>query len=113
MDAESGMIRFSVNRAGANHGTDYCDCANQRQPTRQTWRDGNLIPTTPTPEPETMALAVVKWMFGKRTPWLLPSLPILAKSMARLAANARTAPSTAATMVSEILTAVLQFSPHG
>jgi len=110
MDAESGMSRFSVNRAGANHGTDYCDYANQRQPTGQTWRAGNLIPTTPTLEPETMALAVVKWMFGKRSPWLLPSLPILAKSMARLAANARTAPSTA---VSEILTTVLQFSPHG
>jgi len=113
MDAESGMSRFSVNKAGAKYGTDYCDYANQRQPTRQTWRAGNLIPTTLTPEPETMALAVVKWMLGKRTLWLLPSLPILVKSMARLTANARTVPSTAVTMVSEILTAVLQFSPHG
>ena len=27
--------RWEVNKAGAKYGTDYCDYANQRQPTRQ------------------------------------------------------------------------------
>jgi hypothetical protein len=88
MDADGGLAKYSTNKAGAPYGTGYCDAQCPRDlkfiagkvrkhlsffsrphtnlTHRQTLRAGPQQAETPTPEPETAAHAVLRWISGRR-----------------------------------------------
>jgi hypothetical protein len=79
MDADGGLAKYPTNKAGAPYGTGYCDAQCPRdlkfiavfselhadQLYRQTLRAGPQQAETPTPEPETVAHAVLRWISGR------------------------------------------------
>jgi hypothetical protein len=87
MDADGGLAKYPTNKAGAPYGTGYCDAQCPRdlkfiagkvrrqlsvfpglhadQLYRQTLRAGPQQVETLTPEPETVAHAVLRWISGR------------------------------------------------
>lgn len=87
MDADGGLAKYPTNKAGAPYGTGYCDAQCPRdlkfiagkvtrhlfvfcRPqadflSRQTLRDGPQQAEIPTPEPETVAHAALRWISGR------------------------------------------------
>jgi hypothetical protein len=118
MTADGGMSKYANNKAGAKYGTGYCDAQCPKDikfingevsllawislvsyshflSGRPTCSTGLARPATPTLARVATAPAATRWTFGRPTRSLLPTLPTLALSPARLVAPALSAPASA------------------
>lgn len=130
MAADGGVSAFPTNKAGAKYGTGYCDSQCPRdikfingvvrfnlltvkvaalliKPHRPTPLAGSPLPLMSTAEQAILVPAAMRWMFGKPTPCLLPSLPTLARAMASPVARALLAVRPADTALFVILMVVI------